>query len=79
MFIPASLRNAILKEFHHNPLAGLLGIREIDARICDYCYFSNMRETMCGYISSYSTCKRFNNTNISPAGKLMPIEIMCPL
>lgn len=44
VYIQANLWKAIMKEFHDNPLAGLLGIRKTYARVSESCYFAKIQE-----------------------------------
>lgn len=57
MFIPASLREVILKVFYDNPVAGNLGIRKTYSGIYNSCLFSKMRKTAREYEISFINIK----------------------
>ncbi|GFU02986.1 transposon Ty3-I Gag-Pol polyprotein [Trichonephila clavipes] len=73
MYIPKSLREAIMQEFHDLPLAGYLGKRKTYLKLRDTCYFPYMRKYIFEYVSICDWCQRFNYKNAIPAGRLIPI------
>ncbi|GFW59570.1 hypothetical protein TNCV_3222211 [Trichonephila clavipes] len=52
VYIPKSLREAIMKEFPDLPLAGHLGKRKTCLRLRDTCYFPYMRKYIFEYVST---------------------------
>ncbi|GFV90062.1 uncharacterized protein TNCV_73431 [Trichonephila clavipes] len=73
VYIPRSLREAIMKEFHELPLAGHLGKRKTYLKFCDTCYFPYMRKYIFEYVSTCDRCQKFNYKNALPAGRLISI------
>ncbi|GFW09106.1 retrovirus-related Pol polyprotein from transposon 412 [Trichonephila clavipes] len=73
VYIPRSLPEAIMKEFHDLPLAGHLGKRKTYLKLRDTCYFSYMRKYIFKYVSTCDRCQKFNYKNALPAGRLIPI------
>ncbi|GFX68420.1 retrovirus-related Pol polyprotein from transposon 412 [Trichonephila clavipes] len=73
VYIPRSLREAIMKEFHDLPLAGHLGKRKTYLKLRDACYFPYMRKYIFEYVSTCDRCQKFNYKNALPAGRLIPI------
>ncbi|GFU61858.1 transposon Tf2-9 polyprotein [Trichonephila clavipes] len=73
VYIPRSLREAIMKEFHDLPLAGHLGKRKTYLKLRDTCYFPYMRKYIFEYVSTCDRCQKFNYKNALPAGRLIPI------
>ncbi|GFV07802.1 transposon Ty3-I Gag-Pol polyprotein [Trichonephila clavipes] len=51
VYIPRSLREAIMKEFHDLPLAGHLGKRKTYLKLQDTCYFPYMRKYIFEYVT----------------------------
>ncbi|GFX87440.1 retrovirus-related Pol polyprotein from transposon 297 [Trichonephila clavipes] len=52
VYIPRSLREAIMQEFHDLPLAGHLEKRKTYLKLRDTCYFPYMRKYMFEYVST---------------------------
>ncbi|GFX90489.1 retrovirus-related Pol polyprotein from transposon 412 [Trichonephila clavipes] len=73
VYIPRSLCEAIIKEFHDLPLAGYLGKRKTYLKLRDTCYFPYMRKYIFEYVSTCGRCQKFNYKNALPAGRLIPI------
>ncbi|GFT08805.1 retrovirus-related Pol polyprotein from transposon 412 [Trichonephila clavipes] len=73
VYIPRSLRETIMKEFHDLPLAGHLGKRKTYLKMRDTCYFPYMRKYIFEYVSTCDRCQKFNYKNALPAGRLIPI------
>ncbi|GFX18430.1 transposon Tf2-9 polyprotein [Trichonephila clavipes] len=73
MYIPRSLREAIMKEFHDLPLAGHLGKRKTYLKLRDTCYFPYMRKYIFEYVSICGRCQKFTCKNALPVGRLIPI------
>ncbi|GFW48685.1 transposon Tf2-8 polyprotein [Trichonephila clavipes] len=73
VYIPRSLREEILKEFHDLPLAGHLGKRKTYLKLRVTCYFPYMRKYIFEYVSTCDRCQKFNYKNALPAGRLFPI------
>ncbi|GFX49248.1 transposon Tf2-6 polyprotein [Trichonephila clavipes] len=73
VYIPRSLRETIMKEFHDLPLAGHLGKRKTYLKFRDTCYFPYMRKYIVEYVSTCDRCQKFNYKNALPAGRLIPI------
>ncbi|GFS61197.1 transposon Tf2-9 polyprotein [Trichonephila clavipes] len=73
VYIPRSLREAIMKEFHDLPLADHLGKRKTYLKLRDTCYFPYMRKYIFEYVSTCDRCLKFNYKNALPAGRLIPI------
>ncbi|GFX23088.1 retrovirus-related Pol polyprotein from transposon opus [Trichonephila clavipes] len=73
VYIPKSLREAIMQEFHDLPLAGHLEKRKTYLKLRDTCYFSYMRKYIFEYASTCDRCQKFNYKNALPAGGLIPI------
>ncbi|GFW68759.1 retrovirus-related Pol polyprotein from transposon opus [Trichonephila clavipes] len=73
VYIPRSLREAIMEEFHDLPLAGHLGKRKTYLKLRDTCYFPYMRKYIFEYVSTCDRCQKFNYKNALPAGRLIPI------
>ncbi|GFU09937.1 retrovirus-related Pol polyprotein from transposon 412 [Trichonephila clavipes] len=73
VYIPRSLRETIMKEFHDLPLAGHLGKRKTYLKLRDTCYFPLMRKYIFEYVSTCDRCQKFNYKNALPAGRLIPI------
>ncbi|GFW22733.1 transposon Ty3-I Gag-Pol polyprotein [Trichonephila clavipes] len=73
VYIPRSLREAIMQEFHDLPLAGHLGKRKTYLKLRDTCYFPYMRKYIFEYLSTCNRCQKFNYKNALPAGRLIPI------
>ncbi|GFY07499.1 retrovirus-related Pol polyprotein from transposon 297 [Trichonephila clavipes] len=73
VYIPRSLREAIMQEFHDLPLAGHLGMRKTNLKLRDTCYFPYMRKYIFEYVSTCDRCQKFNYKNALPAGRLIPI------
>ncbi|GFX12518.1 retrovirus-related Pol polyprotein from transposon 412 [Trichonephila clavipes] len=73
VYIPKSLREAIMQEFHDLPLAGHIGKRKTNLKLRDTCYFSYMRKYIFEYVSTCDRCQKFNYKNALPADRLFPI------
>ncbi|GFV51556.1 retrovirus-related Pol polyprotein from transposon 297 [Trichonephila clavipes] len=73
VYIPKSLREAIMQEFHDLPLAGHLGKRKTYLKLRDTCYFPYMRKYIFEYVSICDRCQIFNYKNALPASQLIPI------
>ncbi|GFV89445.1 retrovirus-related Pol polyprotein from transposon 297 [Trichonephila clavipes] len=73
VYIPKSLREAILQECHDLPLAGHLGKRKTYLKLRDTCYFPYMRKYIFEYVSTCDRCQKFNYKNALPARRLIPI------
>ncbi|GFU86968.1 transposon Ty3-I Gag-Pol polyprotein [Trichonephila clavipes] len=73
VYIPRSLREAIMKEFHDLPLAGHLGKRKAYFKLRDTCYFSYIRKYIFEYVSTCARSQKFNYKNALPSGRLIPI------
>ncbi|GFW70754.1 transposon Ty3-I Gag-Pol polyprotein [Trichonephila clavipes] len=73
VYIPRSLREAIMQEFHDRPLAGHLGKRKTYLKLRDICYFPYMRKYIFEYVSTCDRCQKFNYKNALPTGRLIPI------
>ncbi|GFX57913.1 retrovirus-related Pol polyprotein from transposon 412 [Trichonephila clavipes] len=73
VYIPRSLREAIMKEFHDLPLADHLGKRKTYLKLRDTCYFPYMRKYIFEYVSTCDRCQKLNYKNALPAGRLIPI------
>ncbi|GFW30224.1 hypothetical protein TNCV_3067761 [Trichonephila clavipes] len=58
VYIPKSLREAIMQEFHDLPLAGHLGKRKTYLKLRDTCYFPYMRKFIFEYASTYDRCQK---------------------
>ncbi|GFW16423.1 uncharacterized protein TNCV_442981 [Trichonephila clavipes] len=72
VYIPQSLREAIMQEFHDLPLAGHLEKRKTYLKLRDACYFPYMRKYIFEYVSTCDRCQKFNYKNALPAGRLIP-------
>ncbi|GFX45729.1 retrovirus-related Pol polyprotein from transposon 17.6 [Trichonephila clavipes] len=73
VYIPRSLRETIMKEFHDLKLAGHLGKRKTYLKLRDTCYFPYMRKYIFEYVSTCYLCQKFNYKNALPAVRLIPI------
>ncbi|GFX02278.1 retrovirus-related Pol polyprotein from transposon opus [Trichonephila clavipes] len=73
VYIPRSLREAIMQEFHDLTLAGHLEQRKTYLKSRDTCYFPYMRKYIFEYVSTCDRCQKFNYKNVLPAGRLIPI------
>ncbi|GFT02658.1 retrovirus-related Pol polyprotein from transposon 17.6 [Trichonephila clavipes] len=73
VYIPKSLREAIMQEFYDLPLAGHLGKRKTYLKLRDPCYFPYMRKYIFEYVSTCDRCQKLNYKNALPAGRLIPI------
>ncbi|GFX74709.1 uncharacterized protein TNCV_3121391 [Trichonephila clavipes] len=73
VYIPRSLREAIMQEFHDLPLAGHLGKRTTYLKLRDTCYFPYMKKYIFENVSTCDRCQKFNYKNALPAGRLIPI------
>ncbi|GFW68122.1 retrovirus-related Pol polyprotein from transposon 297 [Trichonephila clavipes] len=73
VYIPRSLREAIMKEFHDLPLAGHLGKRKTYLKLRDTCYFPYMRKYIIEYVSTCDRCQKFNYKKALPSGQLITI------
>ncbi|GFY12772.1 retrovirus-related Pol polyprotein from transposon 412 [Trichonephila clavipes] len=73
VYIPKSLRNEIMREFHDKPLAGHFGRFKTYYKIRDVCYFPYMRKFIDQYVSTCHMCQINNYKNALPAGRLIPI------
>ncbi|GFY09436.1 retrovirus-related Pol polyprotein from transposon 412 [Trichonephila clavipes] len=73
VYIPQSLRDAIMNEFHDQPLAGHSGKKKTYLKLRDTCYFPYMRKYIFKYVSTCDRCQKFNYKNALPAGRLIPI------
>ncbi|GFX33473.1 retrovirus-related Pol polyprotein from transposon 17.6 [Trichonephila clavipes] len=73
VYVPRSLRETIMKEFHDLPLAGRLGKKKTYLKMRDTCYFPYMRKYIFEYASTCDRCQKFNYRNALPAGRLIPI------
>ncbi|GFW64610.1 transposon Tf2-6 polyprotein [Trichonephila clavipes] len=73
VYIPKSLREAIIQEFHDLPLAGHLGKRKTYLKLRDKCYFPYMRKYIFEYVPTCDQCQKFNYKNVLPTGRLTPI------
>ncbi|GFX19531.1 transposon Tf2-8 polyprotein [Trichonephila clavipes] len=73
VYIPRSLCEAIMQEFHDLPLAGHLGKRKPYLKLRDTCYFPYMRKYIFEYVSTCDRCQKFNYKNALPAGRLIKI------
>ncbi|GFU53952.1 retrovirus-related Pol polyprotein from transposon 17.6 [Trichonephila clavipes] len=69
VYIPRSLRETIIKEFHDLSLAGHLEKRKTYLKLRD----TYMRKYIFEYISTRDRCQKFNYKNALPAGRLIPI------
>ncbi|GFS68073.1 retrovirus-related Pol polyprotein from transposon 412 [Trichonephila clavipes] len=73
VYTPKSLRNEIMRQFHHKPLAGHFGRFKTYHKIRDVCYFPYMRKFIDQYVSTCPMCQINNYKNALPAGRLIPI------
>ncbi|GFY15017.1 retrovirus-related Pol polyprotein from transposon 297 [Trichonephila clavipes] len=73
VYIPKSLRNEIVREFHDKPLAGHLGRFKTYHKIRNVCYFPYMRKFIDQYVSTCHMCQSNNYKNALPADRLIPI------
>ncbi|GFT72593.1 hypothetical protein TNCV_974391 [Trichonephila clavipes] len=73
VYIPKSLRNEIMREFHDKPLAGHFGRFKTYHKIRDVCYFPYMRKFIDQFVSTCHMCQINNYKNALPAGRLIPI------
>ncbi|GFV67466.1 transposon Tf2-11 polyprotein [Trichonephila clavipes] len=73
VYIPKSLREAIMQEFHDLPLAGHLRKRKTYLKLRDTCYFPYMMKYIFEYVSTCDRCQKFNDINALPAGRLFTI------
>ncbi|GFY31678.1 retrovirus-related Pol polyprotein from transposon 297 [Trichonephila clavipes] len=73
VYIPKSLSNEIMREFHDKPLAGHFGRFKTYHKIRDVCYFPYMRKFIDQYFSTCHMCQINNYKNALPAGRLIPI------
>ncbi|GFV98118.1 transposon Tf2-9 polyprotein [Trichonephila clavipes] len=73
VYIPKSLRNEIMREFHDKPLAGHFGRFKTYHKIRDVCYFPYMRKFTDQYVSRCHMCQINNYKHALPAGRLIPI------
>ncbi|GFT44630.1 uncharacterized protein TNCV_5084141 [Trichonephila clavipes] len=73
VYIPKSLRNEIMREFHDKPLAGHFARFKTYHKIRDVCYFPYMRKIIDQYASTWHMCQINNYKNALPAGRLIPI------
>ncbi|GFS97915.1 retrovirus-related Pol polyprotein from transposon 17.6 [Trichonephila clavipes] len=73
VYIPKSLRNEIMREFHDKPLAGHFGRFKTYHKTRDVCYFPYMRKIIDQYVSTCHMCQVNNYKNALPAGRLIPI------
>ncbi|GFV14867.1 retrovirus-related Pol polyprotein from transposon 297 [Trichonephila clavipes] len=78
VYIPKSLRNEIMREFHDKPLAGHFGRFKTYHKIRDVCYFPYMRKFIDQYVSTCHMYQVNNYKNALPAGRLIPIVSNCP-
>ncbi|GFS97851.1 transposon Tf2-8 polyprotein [Trichonephila clavipes] len=70
VYIPKSLRNEIMREFHDKPLAGHFGRFKTYYKIS---YFPYMRKFIDQYVFTCHMCQVNNYRNALPAGRLIPI------
>ncbi|GFW52036.1 hypothetical protein TNCV_2819051 [Trichonephila clavipes] len=73
VYIPKSLRNEIMREFHDKPIADHFGCFKTYHKIRDVCYFPYMRKFIDQYVSTCHMCQINNYKNALPAGRLIPI------
>ncbi|GFY20179.1 transposon Ty3-I Gag-Pol polyprotein [Trichonephila clavipes] len=73
VYIPRSLCEAVMQEFHDLLLAGHLGKRKTYLKLRDTCYFPYMRKYIFEYVSTCERCQKFNYKNALPAGRWIPI------
>ncbi|GFY08427.1 uncharacterized protein TNCV_1358321 [Trichonephila clavipes] len=73
VYIPKSLRNEFMREFHDKPLAEHFGRFKTYHKIRDVCYFPYMRKRIDQYVSTCHMCQINNYKNALPAGRLIPI------
>ncbi|GFU97411.1 transposon Tf2-11 polyprotein [Trichonephila clavipes] len=79
VYIPKSLREAIMQEFPDLPLASHLRKRKTYLKLRDTCYFPYMRKYIFEYVSTCDRCQKFNYKNALPAGRLIPIVSNYPI
>ncbi|GFW25944.1 uncharacterized protein TNCV_1329001 [Trichonephila clavipes] len=73
VYIPKSLRNETMREFHDKLLADHFGRFKTYDKIRDVCYFPYMRKFIDQYVSTCHMCQINNYKNALPAGRLIPI------
>ncbi|GFS80614.1 retrovirus-related Pol polyprotein from transposon 297 [Trichonephila clavipes] len=73
VYIPKSLSEAIMQQFHDLPLAGHLGKRKTCLKLRDTCYFPYMRKYIFEYVSTCDRYQKFNYKSALPASRLIPI------
>ncbi|GFV61349.1 hypothetical protein TNCV_445651 [Trichonephila clavipes] len=73
LYIPESLRNEIMSEFHDKPLAGHFESFKTYHKIRDVCYYPYMRKFIDQYVSTCHMCQVHNYKNALPAGRLITI------
>ncbi|GFX67882.1 transposon Tf2-6 polyprotein [Trichonephila clavipes] len=73
VYIPQSLREAIMQELHDLPLASHLGKKKTYLKLRDTCYFPYMRKYIFKYVSTCDRYQKFNYKNALPAGQLIAI------
>ncbi|GFW71980.1 transposon Tf2-11 polyprotein [Trichonephila clavipes] len=78
VYIPRSLRKAIMQEFHDLSLAGHLEKTKTYLKLRDTCYFPYMRKYIFEYVSTCDRCQKFNYKNALPTGRLIPIASNYP-
>ncbi|GFU11846.1 transposon Tf2-9 polyprotein [Trichonephila clavipes] len=78
VYIPKSLRNEIMREFHDKPLAGHFGRFKTYHKIRNVCFLLYMRKFIDQYVSTCHMCQIINYKNALPAGRLIPIASNYP-
>lgn len=70
LVVPASMRDAVLKELHDSPTAGHQGVERTLQRLRERYYFPGMRRYVTDYLKRCVECLRYKPSNQKPAGLL---------
>ena len=74
VYVPKSLRSALLAEYHDIPIAGHLGCKKTYHAMTQHYYWPNIPSDVRSYIANCPTCQRVKPTKQQPP-PLQPLEV----
>ena len=74
-FIPASLRETVLRLYHDGPLQGHPGTAKMLQVLQDRCYFPKIRHAIEDYVKKCTICRRNKHDRHAPYCLLQPLQV----
>ena len=74
VYVPQSLRDALIREYHDIPIAGHLGWRKCSHTMIQHYYWPGMPDSVRQYVASCVVCQRTKKTN-QPRPPIRPLPV----